>query len=79
LLVGDLLILRNQAFLVGLAPNGGEIEAAAVIANVDDDLGAFAFDLQHDFAGFWLVALLAHGGRLDPVRHRVAQQVLERR
>ncbi len=46
LLVGDPLILGEQALLVGLAANRGQIEAAAVVADLDDDFGAFAADLQ---------------------------------
>ncbi len=79
LLVGDPLVLGEQALLVGLAADGREIEAAAVVAHLDDDFRAFAADLQQHLPGLGLAALRASGRFLDAVRNRVAQQVLERR
>src|SRR5690606_20462589 len=77
LVVRDLLLRRDETLLERFAPNRSEIETRAVVADLDDDLRAFALDLQRHAARFGLAPLLAYGGLLDAVRDRVAQQVLE--
>ena len=55
------------------------VEAAAVVGDVDDDLGALAADRDADRARGRLAHHLALGGGLEAVDHRVAQHVLEGR
>ena len=79
LVVADLLPVGEQSLLQRLAPDRREIEPAAVVGDLDEHLAAFALDLERHAAQLGLTALFARSGRLDAVRDRVAQQVLERR
>ena len=70
---------RSSPSARALVADRREVEAGAVVGDLDDDLRALAMQLQRDRAGLGLAALRAVVRRLDAVHDRVAQHVLERR
>jgi hypothetical protein len=63
----------------GLGADAGEVEAGAVVAELDDDVVAFVGDLEGDLADLGLAGGAADFGRLDAVGDGVAHQVAEGR
>ena len=61
-----------------LGADAREVEAGAVVAELDPDLVALVRDRDGDRADRILAGRRAHARRLDAVGHAVAQQVLER-
>ncbi len=70
--------LRRDLALHGLAADGDEIEALAVVGDLDRDRAAFVVGGEADGAARGLAGGLAVGGRLDAVIGRVAHHVGER-
>ncbi len=61
-----------------LGPNSLDVQAAAIVGNLDDDVTAFVIGLQHDGAGFVLAGLAPVVRLLDPVVGRIADHVGQR-
>ncbi len=76
--VGGLGIGGNQAQRTGALAHAREIDAGAVVGQVDHDFVADLANRQRYFAGLELTGLDARIARLDAVVERVAQQMLER-
>ena len=70
--------LRQQPFLARLAHDFFAVHAAAVIANLDDDLAAFVLRREDNHALFGLAGRLALIRQLDAVIHGVADDVHQR-
>jgi len=78
LVVRDLRIRFQQIQLVGLATNRIDIEALAVIGNVDDHFRTFAVQADRDSSDCRFASGLPLRRILDSVNNRVSQHVLER-
>ncbi|MCY1355687.1 hypothetical protein D9M69_421180 [compost metagenome] len=71
-------LFRGQAAPHDRAPQGVQVDARAVVEDLDHQPAGIVAGLQRDPAFGGLALGLAHRGRLDAVVHRVAQQVGER-
>src|SRR6185295_8583544 len=78
-LVGEHAPRMQQAAFASPRTHRADVDAAAVVLEDDDHLGAFAMQADADRAALGLAARHALFGRLDAVHDRVAQHVLERR
>ena len=78
LLLGRLGVLRDQADRTGALADAVEIDAAAVVRELDQDFVADLLHGERDLAGLRLAGLLPRVARLEAVVERIAQQVLER-
>ena len=68
----------GQATLGGLGEDAFAIQAAAVVADFDDDVAALVRSRQGDGAGLVLARLRAHVGHFQAMVDRVADQVHQR-
>ena len=78
MLLGGLDILREKPQRVRAIANAGEVDAAAVVGELDHHFVADLPYLERDLACFRLAGFDAIRTRLDAVVERIAQQVLER-
>ena len=78
LAVGGLRVGGDPALRDRLGANVGEVEAGAVVGELDGDLVGDLPHGQRDFPGLGLARLRPPAARLDAVVERIAQQVLER-
>src|SRR5690606_4204085 len=69
----------DQAAFLRAPADRGTVQATAVVADLQHHFGAFAADRDADGAFLLLARAAALLRRLDAVRDRVAQHVLQRR
>ena len=72
------LVRRDEPLLQGTLANARQVEASAVIAELDRDVVAGLLHIDADQACRILAARGTHGLRFDAMHHAVAQQMLER-
>ena len=77
--VGQRAAIAHQPDGFGLLPDAFEVEALAIVGELDDDFIAFLAYLDGQLAGFLFACRQPLAAAFDAVHDRVAQQVLERR
>ncbi len=77
LVVAHLAVRLQHVEFISLASNGIDVEAAAIVGDVDDHFRTFAVQANRDASRRRLACLLAFLGRFHAMHDSVAQHVFE--